>query len=276
MTRSAILIVGLLVFVSGCQHNPLLPEATQIVLQAYLYDGKPVTDISVMLSRPISSPATANTPVSDARVILLKNGISYQLAPTPQQSGVYAYPGSDLQVRSGDQFEIEVTDDGTTATAATVVPARPVGLSVNTPTIVFTRDTTTGRNGGVRIEVTSTDSVTVSWSNPTQLPFYVTVESEDSTGQPLRADSLGNVVSTRRFVTEPTTNSYFRVPEFDFTYTGRVRITLFRVNKEYVDLYASRQQDSRSLNEPATNITNGLGIFTAFASDSAYVTVQLQ
>jgi len=45
---------------------------------------------------------------------------------------------------------------------------------------------------------------------------------------------------------------------------------LYRVNQEYVDLYKSRDQDSRNLNEPLTNIENGLGIFSAFANDSVY------
>ena len=116
----------------------------------------------------------------------------------------------------------------------------------------------------------------MSWSNPSQLPHYVVVQSEDSTAQPLRTDSLGNFIFTRQFVTEPTTNNYYRVPQADFSYTGKYRITLYRVNKEYVDLYASRQQDSRSLNEPSTNVKNGLGIFTAFASDSAFVNVGLK
>ncbi len=276
MKKSVFSMIVLVVVANGCQHNPVLPEATQIVLQAYLYDGQPVADIEVMLSSPLSSLAAANTPVSDAAVVLLRNGTRYQLMPTPQQPGEYYYPSSDLQVHSGDTFEIQVTYAGTTATATTVVPARPVGLSVNTPTIVFTRDTITTRNGLSRVNVTSVDTVTASWSNPSQFPFYITVESEDSTGQPLRTDSLGNAVFTRSFVTEPTTGSYFRVPEFDFTYTGEARITLFRVNREYVDLYASRQQDSRSLNEPSTNVINGLGIFTAFASDSVHVTVELQ
>ena len=35
------------------------------------------------------------------------------------------------------------------------------------------------------------------------------------------------------------------------------------------DLYESREQDSRDLNEPLTNISNGLGVFSAFNSQTA-------
>ena len=54
---------------------------------------------------------------------------------------------------------------------------------------------------------------------------------------------------------------------------GTHRVKLFRVNPEYADLYENREQDSRNLTEPLTNVENGLGIFTAFSYDAAYFEV---
>jgi hypothetical protein len=51
-------------------------------------------------------------------------------------------------------------------------------------------------------------------------------------------------------------------------------VKVYRVNQEYVDLYENRQQDSRNLTEPLTNIKNGLGIFTAFSYAQAYFYVK--
>jgi hypothetical protein len=102
------------------------------------------------------------------------------------------------------------------------------------------------------------------------------VENADSSQQPLSSDTLGNFNFSRRFVTAPTTNNHYQVPQSDFNYIGKYKITLYRVNQEYVNLYATRQQDSRALNEPLTNVKNGLGIFTAFASDSTFIDVELQ
>jgi len=48
---------------------------------------------------------------------------------------------------------------------------------------------------------------------------------------------------------------------------GLHKKTVYRVNREYVDLYKSRKQDTRNLNEPLTNIEGGLGVFSAFNSD---------
>jgi len=276
MNKVVLSLLVLFPLVYGCQSNPVVPEATQIVLQAYLYAAQPVTDITVMLSRPISSSDTANTLVTDASVFLIKNGKQYQLTPSLHDTGEYYYPGTDLQVQSGDRFEIEVTYNGTTATAETVVPGKPAGLSVNTSTVVFTKDSVTTPFGDTFVMLTSSDSVIVSWDNLSQLSYYVVVESEDSTRHPLRSDSLRNFNFAGRFLTEPTTNNYYRVPQSDFNYTGKYKITLYRVNQEYVDLFASRQQDSRSLNEPHTNVKNGLGVFSAFASDSVAIHIELQ
>ena len=275
MKRFVLLLLVVLPLLYSCQSNPVVPEATQIVLQAYLYASEPINAITVMLSRPLTSSDTSNTLLANANVSLIKNGTQFQLTPSRQNAGNYYYSGTDLQVQSGDQFEIEVTYNGTTATAVTVVPGKPVGLTIDTSTVVFTKDSVATRFGSSFARLTASDSVIISWNNSSQLPYYVVVESVDSTRQPLSSDSLGNFNFTRRFVAEPTTNNYYRVPQSDINYTGKYKITLYRVNQEYVNLYASRQQDSRSLNEPLTNVKNGLGIFTAFASDSTFFNVEL-
>jgi hypothetical protein len=55
---------------------------------------------------------------------------------------------------------------------------------------------------------------------------------------------------------------------------GRHRVKVYHVNQEYADLYENREQDSRSLTEPLTNIKNGLGIFTAFSYSEVYFDVK--
>jgi hypothetical protein len=264
----------LLLAACGCSKNPVLPEEQNLVLQAYLYADEPVTDITVMMSRPISSTDTSNELVSEANVTLYKNGVAYQLTPS-SSPGRYAYIGSDLQVQSGDQYRIEVAYGGIIASAETKVPPKPVGLSTNTPTITFTTETVSTPFGGTMERVTTSDSLIVSWSNPTGAAYYVVMESIDPSRQSIRSDTFPSFANMR-FVTEPTTDDQYRAFEQDINYTGKHKIMLYRVNQEYVDLYKSREQDSRSLNEPLTNVKDGLGIFTAFASDSLFIDVVLQ
>jgi hypothetical protein len=265
----------LLLAASGCSNNPVVPEEKNLVLQAYLYANEPVTDITVMMSNPISSSDTSNELVSGANVVLYKNGATYQLTSSSSSAGKYVYLANDLQVQSGDQYTIQVSFEGITASAETEVPQKPVGLSTNTSSITFTRETVTTPFGGTMDRITTSDSLIVSWGNSTGAAYYVVMESVDPNRQSIRSDTFPSFANMR-FVTEPTTDDRYRAFEQDINYTGKHKITLYRVNQEYVDLYKSREQDSRSLNEPLTNVKNGLGIFTAFASDSLFINVVLQ
>ena len=275
MKQTITVLLFLLLAVCGCTKNPVIPEEKNLVLQAYLYADEPVTDITVMLSSPISSSDTSNELISGANVILYKNGDTYQLTSSSFSAGNYVYMGSDLQIQSGDQYAIHVIYDGITASAETKVPPKPIGLSTNTTTITFTKESLSTPFGGTMDRITTSDSLIVSWSNSTGAAYYVVMESVDPNRQSIRSDTFPSFANMR-FVTEPTTDDHYRAFEQDINYTGKHKITLYRVNQEYVDLYKSREQDSRSLNEPLTNVKNGLGIFTAFASDSLFIDVVLQ
>lgn len=76
------------------------------------------------------------------------------------------------------------------------------------------------------------------------------------------------------FITEPTSSDVFLLQPRILEQYGTHRVVLYRVNQEYVDLYENREQDSRNLTEPLTNVENGLGVFTAFNSDTLYFEVR--
>lgn len=263
------IIVGLLA--SGCNNNPVIPADTQIVLKGYLYAGQPVQNIQLTSSISIVSTDTVDPPISNASVVLTKGGTSYALAATPAQPGFYYYPGSNLSVATGDDFTIQINYNGQRVTAETIVPTQPQQVTLSTNTMRFQQDTVESRFG-TRLSVVGLDTAVVAWSNPNADYFYVVIESIDSSRQLLRNDS----VFTRRFVSNPTNEASYTINNNSILYTGRQILTLYHVNKEYADLYLSRQQDTYSLNEPLTNVHNGLGIFSAFASDSLYFSVVLE
>ena len=74
-----------------------------------------------------------------------------------------------------------------------------------------------------------------------------------------------------RFVSQPFADTSYTILPTIVTHFGRHDIVLFHVQTDYVLLYQSSGQDSRDLNEPYSNIKGGLGIFTAFNSDTASV-----
>jgi hypothetical protein len=267
--RYSVILLFALLFAS-CANNPVLPDQTQVVLHGYLYANEPVSDIQLTSSRLIGSADTTDPPISNATVALLKNGTRYQLSPNNTQPGYYYYTGNDLSVTPGDDFTIEARCDGGLVTSETIVPQKPEQIAFSTSIMRFQTDTVQTRFG-TRTAVNGLDTAIVTWSNPNGDYFYVVIESIDSTRQLLGGDSL----FTRRFTSQPTNETFYRVNNNSIRYTGKHLLKVYRVNREYADLYRSREQDSRALNEPLTNVKNGLGIFSAFASDSLSFTVTL-
>ena len=266
MNKSALASFALLALFAGCTNNPVGPDQTQVVLQGYLYAHEPVSDIQVATSMAIGGSDSVENPITNASVILTKNGTAYKLSPNSAQPGYYSYPGSDLTVGEGDSFSIEIDAAGRHISATTVVPPKPQQLALSMTTLRFQADSIRSTFAGTRTRLVGLDSGVVSWSNPAGDFYFVVIESVDPNRQLMRPDTL----FTRRFISQPTDQSTYMINNNSILYTGLHVLRLYRVNKEYADLYRSRLQDSRTLNEPLTNVQNGLGIFSAFASDSLY------
>jgi hypothetical protein len=257
-----------LIALAGCSNNPVTPVQQQVVLQGYLYANEPVQDIFVASSMAIGGSDSVENPIQTASVVLIRAGSRYRLSASTARPGYYFYAGNDLVAKTGDDFNIEVNANGEQVTAETIVPPSPEQMFLSTHTLRFQTDSVQ-RFGGVRTVINGLDSATVTWSNPNGDFFFVVMESIDPNRQLMRPDSL----FTRRFISQPTDQASYRVNPNSILYTGQHVLRLYRVNKEYADLYRSRIQDSRTLNEPLTNVKNGLGIFSAFASDSTYFNV---
>jgi hypothetical protein len=264
--RKIVLMIFGSIILSGCSENPLLPTESQIVVQAFLYDNETVSDVYVGRSSSLGSADSTNQPISTAAVTLQKNGTTYRLTPDVSREGYYFYSGADLVVATGDQYSIQIVGDGTTVMAKTTVPTKPVAVSISKPVITFTTETISTPMG-TRTRVSLSDTVNIQWINSTNDLYFVVVKSIDSNRTAISTDTMG-MVRSRMFTSRPTTENYYRLSESQLQYTGKYYAYVYHVNEEYANLYKSREQDSRNMTEPLTNIKNGLGIFSAFASDT--------
>ena len=253
-------------FLLACAACPTAtePPDNEFVVEGFLYAGQPVDSILITASKALGDTDTVATPITNATVIVSKAGIDYQLASVG--GGYYSYPGADLTVNAGDIFQLRATAGGLTATAQTSVPYPPD--SVTESSGVITVSLTTSGFGGRRL---TGDSIRIGWTNAAAQYYYVTLESLDSA-------AIQIATSTRfsgrfRLITQPTTSDYYEITPQQIRVLGNHVAKVYRVNKEYADLYANRMQDSRDLNEPPTNISGGLGIFTAFNLQRVYFTV---
>jgi hypothetical protein len=269
MKLASILILTLLFIATSCNDAPTaILNQTQVVVQAYIYEGAPVRDVYISASFAVGSDDSANTPIQSANVVLTRfRGASSEritLRPIAAKAGYYEAPDSTWFVGVGDSLFLEVKALEHTATASTTVPRKPEGVAISRRE-AYVRLETRNTPFGTLTTPRLADAVQVSWQNPNAEYFYTILTSIDTARIPLRADS----VNFNFIVSEPATGTTYNVRDFDIRYTGRHLVNVYRINKEYADLYKSRSQDSRTLSEPLTNIRGGLGIFTAFASDTA-------
>ena len=266
MNTKAFLLIGLLAAslnLVGCDSVDSHVGSEMLVVEAFLYAGEPVDDIRITRAIDLASEDTMATPVNGALVSLIRDNDTFVLSQVGLQ-GHYAYLGENLIVGSGDEFELVIEADGQAVTAMTRVPFPPENVVLSADVL----EVPSFGGGGGPPQINN-NYLTATWDNPQESLHYVVIESTE-TGEPtyILPDFIRDRVGRFRLITRPTEANYYDINLRSLEVLGMHEVRVYRVNEEYADLYENRQQDSRDLNEPPTNIKNGLGVFSAFNSRS--------
>jgi hypothetical protein len=262
-------------FLLGCNNTPISQEFSQrIVVQAYLYAGEPVKDFYLTELLPYGSDEDSIQKINHAQVSVIYNDNEFLLSKGDEE-GYYYYSGSDLTIKEGEKYQLKIQYEDMVATANTVVPVPPKNLQISDSVLTYERTAPVMGGGPGQRDMSE---IEITWNNDDNSYFYVLIENIDSVQESFfnSTDSLGGNNRPGGFmrkITEPTQTNNYKIRPMELEYYGNFRVKVFRVNQEYADLYQSLNKDSRNLTEPASNITNGLGIFTAFNSDSIFFKV---
>jgi len=253
----------------GCDSMEPTELDELVVVEAFLYAGEPVTDLRLSEALPVTSDDTVAVPVSNADVSLVKEETHYSLVPS-DSSGYYHYAGTDLTVNAGDVFRLEVVYEGATITGQTRVPPPPEAVRLSGQVMEVTTSGGPGGGSPGGPGQLQDDALTVTWENPESELHYVVVSSLTS-GNPryILPEFIRERFTGFQLITSPIDVNFYDVRLRSLEVFGPHEVRVYRVNKEYADLYENREQDSRDLNEPPTNIQGGLGVFSAFNSRTA-------
>jgi len=281
---SIFIFASLFLFVS-CEEESVYSTDEKFVLQAYLYANEPVWDVSLRKTVSLTVTDSVGEPINEASVTLFKNGVAYPLT-LDGDSGYYHYPESDLLINEGDVWEIEATYNGRTATAKSQVPEKPEGVAISNEVIELPQlsFTGTGRPDFASLqayrEALQEFEQTIVWNNPNNELFFVVIQSLSTDQEPIMNNNGGFGGGRERFgfrrVSAPTQENFYEVNLNELPYWGGYVAKVYKVNQEYADLYENLTQDSRDLNEPPTNVENGLGIFSAFNAENVFFEVKKQ
>lgn len=271
--RNLLLIITVFLIISSCEKEKLGNGhgTDMIVVEGYLYAGKPVDSIRLSQTVLLNNADTLFQGISNASVSISCNGSTYQL--TPSATTGYYHGNANFIISAGQTYELKIGYNKDTLTSQTIVPNGPAGFQISDS--VLTIDTTLTSFRGI----TDTSSLQVSWSNPNKDYYFIILTYKDSTLKPITFvatnprtgvttidTARGNF--TRRLQSSPIQNSSYKISASSMSYYGNYEFRLYKVTKDYANLYQSRTQSTINLNEPFTNINNGLGIFTAFSADS--------
>jgi hypothetical protein len=270
-------LVLLLVAAIGCDSVGSSESDDLMVVEAFLFAGEPVNNIRVTEAIPLNSLVEGDTlevPVNDASVRLRRGDEIFALANSGED-GFYQYDGSDLVIGIGETFVLEVERAGVAVTASTTVPSPPRSVELSNDRIEIIPLVLTGGPPNrealqASIESLRNARISILWANPEgQLHFVVIEELFEGDAQFILPDFIRDRVRGFRQVEEPTDEDLHEVDLRSLETFGDYRAIVYRVNKEYADLYSGLEQDSRDLNEPPSNIKGGLGVFSAFAGQEA-------
>jgi hypothetical protein len=270
--RKIILAIVISAFLTGCEKEQLNNgHSGLIVVEGYLYAGRPVDSIRISQAVYFNSSDTVFHGVSDASVSIVSNGITYNLQPSVRQ-GYYNYPGNNLNITAGGTYSLNIIYNNQQITSQTTVPGSASRLKISENALLV--DTT------LTMRELRDSSLQVSWNNSNRDYYFVILENKDSILTPVRVNTTsggfgyggfpgtgtGTINLARRFQTRPIQDSLYRISLFSTVGNyGHYEFKLYKVTKDYASLYQSSTQNTINLNEPFTNISNGLGIFTAFS-----------
>lgn len=266
--KNILITIAILVTILGCEKEKLSDgHSDLIVVQGYLYAGKTVDSIRLSQVVQLNSADTLFHGINSAAVTISTGGTTYNLVAS-EREGYYHCADTSLKIIANKTYTLDIIYNNKQITSQTIVPESPKGLSISST--ILNVDTSSFRPN----PNDTANMLTVSWSNPNKEYYFIITEHSDSSLVPItivitfngRTDTISRSNFVNRFQTSPVQDSTYRISTNSVGYYGKYTVRLYKVTKDYASLYQSRTQNSTNLNEPFTNINNGLGIFTSFSA----------
>jgi len=272
--KKNIFLLGLIPLLSGCFESELeFEDQYETVVEAYLYMDKQVENVGLSNMISFGSDSLGGERITDAQVVLESESDNWILEHNDLVPGFY-FLNEVPEMIPGDTFRLQIEMDEGFLTASTVIPDDPPSVTLSSGSIYIPKVA----NMRDFMSVEMPDPVELTWDNPDAKYYFLDIQNIESYPLSIMPDPPDHRPTRQggfvfQMITEPTNNNFYSIDLRQLEYFGTHRIVFTSVNEEYVYLYNSLNQDSRELNEPFSNVENGLGIFTAFNNDTLYLEV---
>lgn len=261
------LLAAVLTF-QACEKTALDTASDSVsrpVVEAYLTPGR-VPSVKVVYQIPFESSDTVAKPVEGLTLTIECEGITHPLAYIGE--GVYQ-ADSTWEVEPGKTYRLAFDYADGVVSAETTVPDKPLDFEASASSIAIPKIGDPGNGGGFP---TFPDPIELTWSALTGVYYLVVVENLETDPTSI-FDDTNDDRPRPNFRSEPEQVDQYEIGFQNFRYYGTHRVVVFSLNAEYASLYEDNGNTSQNLTTPYSNVTGGLGIFTAINSDTLEVEV---
>jgi hypothetical protein len=247
LTLAAILpALGALLLCSGCG-EALMPQDVDTstpIVESYLEEGANSLEVKVYsMEVYLGDDYIFSKPITGLSMKVNEQEL------TETGRGVYTLELGDNPIRQGEVYALSFNYGGKSVKASTIVP-QPVGSLRIEPAYIER-----SASYGYWYAGSDTADITLSWENPDKGYYQVYVDASN-----VASTSFGGN-SFRRRMMQPVQADSYVLSQREFMSPGSYSIYVYRVNKEYVELF--ERISSSDLSNPVSFIDNALGVFTA-------------
>lgn len=267
-------ILLLISTLTGCYESELVfGDQYEAVVEAYLYVDKQENKLRLSDMISFGSDTVGGEMISGATITLHNEVQSWILTHSDSLPGTY-FMEEELAMIPGDTFRLRVELQEEILSARTLIPDDPPPLSMSASSIRIPKVESIKEFKYVEMP----DPLELSWDNPKARYYFLNIQNIEAYPESIMPDPpvdrpFAGGGFAFQMITQPTNDDFYTIDMRQLSHFGTHRVIFTSVNDEYVNLYNSLNQDTRELNEPYSNIENGLGIFTAFNSDTLYFEV---
>jgi hypothetical protein len=171
---------------------------------------------------------------------------------TETGKGTYFLNLGNDTVRGLQNYNLSFEYLGKTVSASTSVPKSVTNLNIEPASVTRT-------SSAYFWDTADTTGIRLTWDDPDRSYYQIYIESPASSDMP----SPDGGITFRRRMMQPFQGCSYTTSSREFRTAGNYSIYIYRVNKEYADLY-ERTGATDSAN-PHSAIENAFGIFTAMS-----------
>lgn len=230
------------------------------VVEGYLVPGVKA-QVKVYYQKYLEDTISYGFPITGLKLQISDGSSTVEL--TEGAPGVYTY-GDSTFIKDKKTYTLNFESNGYAISAKTTVPDKPVGFSASDTLQVVPE----------RIFGSTPEDflpITFSWTNTTAGYYMMVVKNVETLKTGLNPNNYNSNYSDRSFLLDQT--SSYQTQQMTYQYLGKHKMILFHINQQYSDALNSSGGSSLNLTNPYTNVTNGLGIFTAMQADTLSITV---